>query len=164
MHNTDKTNTICLRKWLHTRHYWRNTDIYCHNFWVTIDGVWLSNRIYWTLTERNYDSLTELHTPQITVTTPHIKSTQPVFTSRFLVTDPNKVLCFCAHVLTGWRLTHDSLLTAPTVLLLHFGTDGTENTVNMLPSPIVAAQACFFRRRCLVTRLHTAVCYTEEPG
>jgi hypothetical protein len=27
---------------------------------VTTDGVWIGNRIYWTLTERNYDSLTEL--------------------------------------------------------------------------------------------------------
>jgi hypothetical protein len=22
--------------------------------WVTIDGVWIGNRIYWTFTERNY--------------------------------------------------------------------------------------------------------------
>jgi hypothetical protein len=46
---------------------------------MTIDGVWIGNRIYWTLTlvtTNNYDSLTELHTPKITVTTAHIKSSE----------------------------------------------------------------------------------------
>jgi hypothetical protein len=47
---------------------------------LTTDGVWIGNRIYWTLLHRvttnNYDSLTELHTPKITVTTAHIKSSQ----------------------------------------------------------------------------------------
>jgi hypothetical protein len=44
---------------------------------VTTDGDWIGNRIYWTLTEvttNNYDSLTELHTPEVTVTTSHTKS------------------------------------------------------------------------------------------
>jgi hypothetical protein len=52
--------------------------------WVAIDMVWIGNRIYWTLTlvtTNNYDSLTQLHTPKITVTTAHIKSS--VFTTRF---------------------------------------------------------------------------------
>jgi hypothetical protein len=46
---------------------------------VTIDEVWIGNRIYWILTfvtTNNYDSLTELHTPKITVTKAHIKSSQ----------------------------------------------------------------------------------------
>jgi hypothetical protein len=46
---------------------------------VTRDGVWIGNWIYWTLTlitTNNYNSLTELHTPNITVTTAHIKSSQ----------------------------------------------------------------------------------------
>jgi hypothetical protein len=30
------------------------TGAYCHDFAVTIDGVWTENRIYLTLTERNY--------------------------------------------------------------------------------------------------------------
>jgi hypothetical protein len=46
--------------------------------WVTIDRVWIGNRIYWTqnVTTNNYDSLTELHTPEITVTAAHMKSFQ----------------------------------------------------------------------------------------
>jgi hypothetical protein len=47
---------------------------------VTIDGIWIGNWMYWTLTERNhtndYDSLTELLTPKITVTTAHIKPSE----------------------------------------------------------------------------------------
>jgi hypothetical protein len=42
---------------------------------VIRDGVWIGNWIYWTLTLvtiNNYDSLTELHTPKITVSTAHI--------------------------------------------------------------------------------------------
>jgi hypothetical protein len=46
---------------------------------VTIDGVWTGNWIYWTLTlvtTNNYDSLTELRTQKITVTTAHVMSSQ----------------------------------------------------------------------------------------
>jgi hypothetical protein len=46
---------------------------------VTVDGIWKYNRIYWTLTlgnTNNYDSLTELHTPKITVTTAHTRYSQ----------------------------------------------------------------------------------------
>jgi hypothetical protein len=46
---------------------------------VNKDGVSIGNRIYWALTlltTNNYDSLTELHTPKITVTTANIKSSQ----------------------------------------------------------------------------------------
>jgi hypothetical protein len=45
--------------------------------WVTIDGVWIGDLIYWPLirTARNYcNSLTHLHTLKITVTAAHIKS------------------------------------------------------------------------------------------
>jgi hypothetical protein len=42
-----------------------------------IDGAWTGSLIYWTLkqlvTTNNYDSLTQLHSPKITVTTAHIK-------------------------------------------------------------------------------------------
>jgi hypothetical protein len=41
---------------------------------------------------------TDLHTPEITITTAHIKSSDCcVFTSRFLVMNTNNVLCFGAH-------------------------------------------------------------------
>jgi hypothetical protein len=43
------------------------------------------------VTTSKYNSLTGLHTLKITVTAAHIKSS--VFTSRFLVTDPNNFLC-----------------------------------------------------------------------
>jgi hypothetical protein len=51
---------------------------------VTLDGVWIDNWIYWPLSNRNYTSLTELHTRNIIVTTAHIKSS--------LVIDFNTVL------------------------------------------------------------------------
>jgi hypothetical protein len=46
---------------------------------VTKDEVWIGSRIYWTLTlliTNNYNSLTELLTPKITVTTAHRKYSQ----------------------------------------------------------------------------------------
>jgi hypothetical protein len=63
-----------------------------HDFSVTIYGVWIGNQ--------NYCALIHL------VTTNHYRihlffSDCCVFTSRCLVTDPNSVLCFRVHVLTG---------------------------------------------------------------
>jgi hypothetical protein len=46
---------------------------------VAKDEVWIGNWIYWTITlatTNKYKSLTELHTPKITVTTAHIKPSQ----------------------------------------------------------------------------------------
>jgi hypothetical protein len=46
---------------------------------VTIDGFWIGNQIYAHLqivTANNYNSLTELQTPNITVTRAHIKSSE----------------------------------------------------------------------------------------
>jgi hypothetical protein len=48
-------------------------------YFVARYEVWIGNRIYWTLiivTTNNYGSLTELHTPKVTVTKAHIKSFQ----------------------------------------------------------------------------------------
>jgi hypothetical protein len=49
--------------------------------------VWIGNRIHWTLKQpvitNNYNSLTELHTPKITVTTEHTKSCQSFLGSVF---------------------------------------------------------------------------------
>jgi hypothetical protein len=50
---------------------------------VTRDEVWIDKWVYWTLTlvtTNNYDSLTEIHTPNITVTIAHIKSSQSSIT------------------------------------------------------------------------------------
>jgi hypothetical protein len=46
---------------------------------VTRDEVWIGNPICWTftlVTTNNYDSLAELHTTKITLTTTYIKSSQ----------------------------------------------------------------------------------------
>jgi hypothetical protein len=53
---------------------------------MTIDGVWNGNWIYYTLTlvtTNKYGSLIELHTPKITVTAAHIKSSQSLLGSGF---------------------------------------------------------------------------------
>jgi hypothetical protein len=52
---------------------------YCHDFGLTIEGFRIDDLIYWTFTDvttNNYDRLTELHIPEITVTTARIKSSQ----------------------------------------------------------------------------------------
>jgi hypothetical protein len=59
---------------------------------VTVDGVWIGSWIYWILilvTTNNYDCLTKLHDPKITITRVHIKSSE-VFTSRCLVAASNR--------------------------------------------------------------------------
>jgi hypothetical protein len=68
--------------------------------WMTVDGVWIGNWICWTLTlvtSNNYDSLTELHTPKITVSTAHLKSS--VFTGRCLVVESNGGRCYTSGFL-----------------------------------------------------------------
>jgi hypothetical protein len=57
---------------------------------VTIDGVWIGNRIYWTLTlvtTNNYNSLTGLHAPKIAVIIEH--KVFSVFNTRCLVAASN---------------------------------------------------------------------------
>jgi hypothetical protein len=59
-------------------------------FSVTRDGVWIGNQIYWTLTlvtTNNYDNVTKLHNPKITVTT--AQKFFSVFISRCLVAASN---------------------------------------------------------------------------
>jgi hypothetical protein len=55
---------------------------------VTIDGVWICDRIYWTLTSKDY-AVTVLHISQVTIS--HTRSSQPVtvFTSRCFVVASN---------------------------------------------------------------------------
>jgi hypothetical protein len=69
---TENNSKSILQHFLQIRKYGRVMS-------VTTDGVWIGNQIYSTFTNRNYknyDGLTELHTPKITVTTAHIKSSQ----------------------------------------------------------------------------------------
>jgi hypothetical protein len=47
------------------------------------------------ITTSNYDSLTELHTPKITVTTAHIKSSQPFFS--FIASGVGLIPLYCGH-------------------------------------------------------------------
>jgi hypothetical protein len=66
------------------------------------DIDWLSDLL--NITTSNYDSLSELHIPKITVTTAHIKSSQSAVC---LVKDPINVLSFRAVVHTSWKLAHN---------------------------------------------------------
>jgi hypothetical protein len=57
---------------------------------------------------RNYDGLTEFHTPNVLVTVAHkVFSVCHDFTNRCVVTDPSSVPCFRTHVLAvgGWLST-----------------------------------------------------------
>jgi hypothetical protein len=58
------------------------------------------------ITTNNNDSLTELHTPKITVTTAYIKFSQFAIPSPAVawLTDLNSVLCFHAHISAEWQL------------------------------------------------------------
>jgi hypothetical protein len=58
-------------------------QIYCHVVLVIRDEVFIGKWIYWILplvTTNNHDSLSELHTPKINVTTAHIESSQSSLT------------------------------------------------------------------------------------
>jgi hypothetical protein len=76
---------------LRAQEYFNNVTI----FGVTIDGVWIGDWIYWPLTTSNYSALANSYTHLLT--TAHTKSSKSVFTRRFLVKDPNNVLCLCPY-------------------------------------------------------------------
>jgi hypothetical protein len=65
------------------------------SMYVTIDGVWIGEWIYWPLiqTNQNYkhNAIANLHTLQIARA--HAKSCQSAFTSRFLVKNLNNGDC-----------------------------------------------------------------------
>jgi hypothetical protein len=50
--------------------------------WVTIDGGWIGNWIYWTLTDRNYSNYSAIaNSYTLQITTAGIKSSQPAQSS-----------------------------------------------------------------------------------
>jgi hypothetical protein len=55
--------------------------------WVTIDGVWIGDSIYWPLIDSNYGSIANL--PTLHITRAHAKTSQSALTCRFLITDLN---------------------------------------------------------------------------
>jgi hypothetical protein len=98
--------------------------------WVTKTGfgllTWFIDHLYpHLITTSKYNSLTGLHTLKITVTAAHKVSY--VFTSRFLVTDPNNVLC-----LRSCRVANVSPLTQlwTSSSLQPFGMDNLKNTTH----------------------------------
>jgi hypothetical protein len=71
------------------------------------------------VTTDNYNnSLIELHTPKITVTTAHLKSSQFAMSSPVTVTDLNRVICFHAHILSHSSLVAPAVNSQLTVLLI----------------------------------------------
>jgi hypothetical protein len=60
-----------------------------------------------------------------------------------------------AYILTGWRLSHNSLLQLS--CLQDLGTDRTENAVPLLLHPIVAMETRLSCGRCGATGLHATV-------
>jgi hypothetical protein len=55
------------------------------------------------VTTSNYNSLTELHTPNITVTTAHTK-----FSKSLLVVSWERILTLSAYVFTVWHISNNS--------------------------------------------------------
>jgi hypothetical protein len=126
---------------------------------MTTDEVWIGNWIYGTLTFINTinDSLTELHTPKITVTTTHRNSS--VFTSRCLVSFSN-----------GWRTSSSGLpnclepqLPASNFSKLQLSSDSTNHwTTSVLYSPSAnrkekRANSVFRSNAFILSLVYTAV-------
>jgi hypothetical protein len=121
---------------------------------VTIDGVWIIDHLQILITS-NYNSLTELCTPNVTVTTAHIKSS--VFISHLLIMDLNTTLCLCPYRLAhipqlNWALNFISLNTPqhePTentdLLLLHACMLGFPHdcyTASLLANWLLSSNSC----------------------
>jgi hypothetical protein len=102
------------------------------------------------VTTSNYNRLIGLHTLKITVIAAHIK--YPVFSSRFLATDPNNVLCerpyrlaniaqqsHCSNcLLSGWRPSRtnlplfSSLTAAPNLSRLYISARTAKKTPRLI--------------------------------
>jgi hypothetical protein len=89
-----------------------------------MDGVWMiigfTEHLQF-VTTRNYNVIFNSHTLQFTTAHTWVFSVSCVLTSRCVRTDPNNVLCFRVHVLSGWRLSHSCrLLTRIRSTALHW--------------------------------------------
>jgi hypothetical protein len=118
--------------------------------WVTLDGVWIGDSIYWPLTLdfHNCNSFTATHTVQITVTAAHIFL--HVFSSRLLVTALNTGLRLrpynTAHIpksksklLYDWQLTVNQILFAAiplrfTIRILFFRLNHCDHSPYVTPA------------------------------
>jgi hypothetical protein len=119
---------------------------------VTLYGVWICNRLYWTLTERKYDSPAELHTPKITVTTVHVKRSQFVISSpvvawwRFRTVPSASVLTF---IPAGDCLVANSLFQLSTLnsaLANCFAYNISARTAQKAPFLCYCFQTCLFAK------------------
>jgi hypothetical protein len=80
---------------------------------MTRDGVRIGNWIYWALTfvtTNNYDSLTELHIPNITVTAAHMSSQSSLAVAWYRLSTADVPLPLGSRTVTG--LTYQLLTTA----------------------------------------------------
>jgi hypothetical protein len=132
---------------------------------MTTDQVWIGNWIYcnYTLvTTNNYGNLTELHTPKITVTTAHIKSSQSslaVAWYRLPTADVPLTLGsrtrpglsyqllmshYCNSQLTQPKYSYWSLIHSP-------GKDRTENVSSIIACSLVAGETARSQSCSLVT-------------
>jgi hypothetical protein len=74
---------------------------------VTLDWFWITgfiNRV-WIVTTNNYNSFTELHIPNITVTTAHINSSEYSLVMSWL-----HILILSTYILTIWHISLNSTI------------------------------------------------------
>jgi hypothetical protein len=123
---------------------------------VTVDGVWIGDRIYWTLTERNYKKLRQSHWGT------HLKHHCNYSMHKFFSVFPSHcrwlwvpelfpasataTLYWLIHSSTNWLHSTDWLTAAPNLSRLYLGTDPTENTVSHCYSSIVGMETCLFAK------------------
>jgi hypothetical protein len=99
---------------------------------VTFDGIWIGFIDYlWIVTTRNRNSPKELHTPNITVTTAHVKSSLHSLTFNWAL----NLLLQTVPVITSWHgphKKHHSSVAVPLLLIK-----------NLLPSNRHCSTICF---------------------
>jgi hypothetical protein len=127
-------------------------EAYCHVITVTLDGVCIGNRIYWTLkTPRDY-------TLQITITQKLLFSVT-VFTA--LLGNGFQqwtFLCSRAHVLAGWRPSHTNLKSS------YVTTDGQSASLCWCQAPTWGRKPYFYYCQRVAGLLMWGASYDERTG